>query len=217
MIRFARSRRGSSKKQLEKGAVAMRGVLYELYRECQLEIYCETGKWACCFSWNVDMVNLFLAYKWKAGPFCRCQGGLAKSRRSFYIWRQGRLIIMCLGSARQLAARASLNYLLRVHKLPPLQVPVHKIPIATQKDISAIKASIRHTMALGLCRSAQRWLHEHTRFVVSRPCLWNKRFNANRGGAKHEEGGVPAHAAGAVGVPSFGAAAKSPLRRVAAS
>ena len=156
----------------------VRGGFAELYRLQQTERAILYGLEGPLDIFAGDRLPVFLAYCCSRNPVVKLPLW-NWSYQARFLYNAARAVPRyILGSGRQVVVRRVLEKLLRIHRLPPLTLPVLKIPACDRRDQRAFKASIKAAMGEQRCLAAAEWLRDNVRYTVARPRLWTCKFSA---------------------------------------
>ena len=82
--------------------------------------------------------------------------------------------------APQFSARRTLNYALKVQKMPPLAIPPLALPKPLLANLGGIKKAVAKIIAKHPSPIAQKWLQSHITYMAARQTRWTDEFNAKR-------------------------------------
>jgi len=83
--------------------------------------------------------------------------------------------------ARRIAARSNIDYFLRRLCLPPLRLPVLKVPAEVyRRGRSMVRSAMRAAVNGMRCEPAKRWVWAHMRITCARTPRWCDYFSGNR-------------------------------------
>ena len=85
-----------------------------------------------------------------------------------------------MGAASQIAAKKSLNWLLRVRGLPPLTIPPIVVPFSMRRQLPVIRRGMSEAIAQVRNEPARRWLREKCKYTVAKLPTWHDQVNAKK-------------------------------------
>ena len=128
--------------------------------------------------WLFHHYAVFLSYAASKRPWIRMPPSWSREMCAAWLYGSGEQVNKWVkGLSARLSARRTIDWMLKVLRLPPLTVPPMKVPSGLHAQLHVVRRLLRELVDSIRTPSARVWITKHLRIVTTKNKPWNESYN----------------------------------------